>query len=243
MNGLRAALKKGFCDFVRQYQPDVLCLQETKTPRGEVSIEIDGYHRYWNHAEKSGYSGTAILSKSPAKHVTSGMGITKHDSEGRILTADFEDFFLVNVYVPNSKRLLERLPYRTQEWDSDFLKYLKRLEKKKPVIFCGDFNVAHKEIDLSNPNGNLRTHGFTAEERAGFNNIVESGFIDTFREFHKEGGHYSWWSPFHNCRSRNIGWRIDYVCISPSLRPRLRNAFILPDVHGSDHCPVGIDLA
>ena len=169
------------------------------------------------------------------------MGIDEHDREGRVLTAEYEDFYLVNVYVPNSKRELERLPYR-QRWDVDFLKFLKKLEKKKPVIFCGDLNVAHTEIDLANPKANVRNHGFTIEERNGFTAFVSDGFVDTFREFEKGGGHYSWWSPMGGARSRNVGWRLDYVLVSKSLRPRLSKAFIHPHILGSDHCPVGIEL-
>ena len=170
------------------------------------------------------------------------MGIEKHDQEGRIITAEFENYFLVNVYVPNSKRELERLPYRSLEWDVDFLKHLKKLETKKPVVFCGDLNVAHQERDLTNPKANEHNHGFTAEERKGFDSLVAAGFIDTFREFTDEGGHYTWWSPFNQCRKRNVGWRIDYFCISKSLRKYLMDSFILKDVMGSDHCPVGIEL-
>jgi exodeoxyribonuclease-3 len=174
--------------------------------------------------------------------VFNGLGIEKHDNEGRVITCEYKDFFLVNVYVPNSKRELERLPYRHQEWDVDFLKYLKKLEKKKPVIFCGDLNVAHQEIDLTYPKTNVNSHGFTPQEREGFDNIVKAGFVDTFREFEKAGGHYTWWSPMSNCRAKDIGWRIDYFCISSALRPRLKKAWILKTVMGSDHCPVGVEL-
>ena len=240
VNGIRSVLKKGFLDFVRREKPEVLCLQETRTAQEPVALDLTEYHHAWNHAAKSGYAGTAIFSKIKPLDVVTKLGIAQHDNEGRVAAAEFKDFFLVNVYVPNSKRELERLPYRTQEWDVDFLKFLKKLEKKKPVIFCGDMNVAHKEIDLANPKANTHTHGFTPEERAGFDNLVRAGFIDTFREFHKDGGHYTWWSQMGNCRARNIGWRIDYFGISPGLRPRLKEAFILKDVLGSDHCPVGI---
>lgn len=240
VNGIRSSLKTGFTDFVRDCQPDILCLQETKAGAEKIDIGLPEYAPYWNNAKKLGYSGTAILSKVKPLSVQKGIGVAKHDDEGRVLTAEFADFHLVNVYVPNSKRELERLPYRTKEWDVDFLKYLRNLEAHKPVVFCGDLNVAHQEIDLTHPKTNHKSHGFTPEERAGFNEIVNAGFVDTFREFHKEGGHYTWWSPFNNCRARNVGWRIDYVCISPSLRPRLSEAFILKDVMGSDHCPVGV---
>lgn len=243
VNGIRAVLKHGFKDFVRKYAPDMLCLQETKAPSEPLDLKLPGYHPYWNHAQKAGYAGTAIFSKVKALKDTYGIGIKKHDQEGRVITLEFKDFYLVNVYVPNSKRTLERLPYREKEWDVDFLKYLKKLEKKKPVIFCGDLNVAHAEIDLTNPKANRFNHGFTDQERKGFDNFVKGGFLDTFREFTKVGRHYTWWSRFANCRARNIGWRIDYFLVSKSLKPRLKKSFILPEVHGSDHCPVGIVLA
>lgn len=240
VNGLRAVLKKGFEEFVNESRPDILCLQETKMsdPYDEV---VPGYKVTHLNADKKGYSGTAILTKVDPLNVTYGLGIEEHDKEGRVITMEFEDCFLVTVYTPNSKRGLLRLDYR-QEWDKDFLKYLKNLEATKPVIFCGDLNVAHKEIDLKNPKTNKRNAGFTEEERQGFTNFVESGFIDTFREFNQEGGNYTWWSYMGKARERNTGWRIDYFCISPELRPRLEDAFILPDVMGSDHCPVGIIL-
>lgn len=238
VNGIRSVLKKGFLEFVRTQNPDVLCLQETKASPDQVDVPLPDYRVYWNSAEKKGYSGTVIFTKTEPPGVGYGLGIPKHDKEGRVIELEFEDFFLVNVYTPNSKRELTRLDYRTREWDADFLARMKQLEKKKPVIFCGDLNVAHKEIDLANPGTNTGSHGFTPEERAGFDRIVQSGFVDTFREFHDEGGHYTWWSPFQNARKRNIGWRIDYFCISKSLRPRLMDAFILPEVTGSDHCPI-----
>lgn len=240
VNGIRSVSTKGFFDFVKKYAPDILCLQETKTPKEPSDIEMPNYHQYWSHAKKAGYAGTAVFSKVKPLDVKEGIGFDLHDSEGRTLTVEYADFFLVNVYVPNSKRELTRLDYRTKEWDVDFLKHLKKLEKKKPVVFCGDLNVAHQEIDLTYPKANVKNHGFTPEERAGFDKIVEAGFLDSFREFKKEGGHYTWWSHFNNCRARNIGWRIDYFCISKSLRPRLQEAFILPEVKGSDHCPIGI---
>ena len=242
VNGLRAVMKKNFLEFIASEKPDILCLQETKcTPEDVEQLWPAHYTTYWNTAEKKGYSGTAIFTKERPLKVTPHLGVTDHDKEGRVLTAEYEGFFLVNVYVPNSKRELERLPYR-QVWDADFLKFLKKLEKKKPVIFCGDLNVAHTEIDLANPKTNVRNHGFTIEERNGFINFVSAGFVDTFREFEKGGGHYSWWSPMSGARARNVGWRIDYVLISESLRPRLKKAYILPKVLGSDHCPVGIEL-
>ncbi len=242
VNGLRAVLKKNFLEYLAAEQPDVLCLQETKcTPDQVEQLWPAHYVTYWNCAQKKGYSGTAIFTKERPLKVTPDIGISEHDQEGRVLAAEYADFFLVNVYVPNSKRELERLPYR-QQWDVDFLKFLKKLEKKKPVIFCGDLNVAHTEIDLANPKANVRNHGFTIEERNGFSAFVNAGFVDTFREFEKGGGHYSWWSPMSGARSRNVGWRIDYFLLSQSLRPRLKKAYIRPEIQGSDHCPVGIEL-
>jgi exodeoxyribonuclease III len=242
VNGLRAVLKKNFLEFIDDEKPDILCLQETKcTPDQVEQLWPRHYTTYWNSAQKKGYSGTAIFTKERPLKVEPHIGISEHDNEGRVLTAEYEEFFLVNVYVPNSKRELERLPYR-QQWDIDFLKFLKRLEKRKPVIFCGDLNVAHTEIDLANPKANVRNHGFTIEERNGFTAFVDAGFVDTFREFEKAGGHYTWWSPMSGARARNIGWRIDYFLISQSLRPRLKKSYILPEIQGSDHCPIGIEI-
>ncbi len=243
VNGLRAVLKKNFLEFLAAEAPDVLCLQETKCHPDDVEPTWPAeLTTHWNWAEKKGYSGTAILSRVAPIKVTRGIGHVEHDNEGRVLTAEFAKFHLVNVYVPNSQRELARLPYRLQ-WDRDFLAYLKKLEKTKPVIVCGDLNVAHTEIDLANPKSNMKNHGFTPEERAGFTTLVQAGFIDTFREFEKGGGHYTWWSPMMGARKRNVGWRIDYFLIGASLRPKLKNAFIRPEVMGSDHCPVGIELA
>lgn len=241
VNGIRSVLGKGFLDFVRVENPDVICLQETKAHPHQVDIALKGYEHLWNSAEKKGYSGTAIFSKHKPLSVVNGIGIDEHDHEGRVITVEFPSYTLVNVYTPNAGRELERLSYR-MEWDAAFLKYVKKLEKKKPVVFCGDLNVAHKEIDLANPKSNRKNAGFTDEERAGFDNIVKAGFIDTFREFNKEGGNYSWWTYMFNARANNVGWRIDYFCLSESLRPQLKDAFILPKVMGSDHCPVGIIL-
>ena len=241
VNGIRAILKKGFVQTLGELDADIVCLQEVKANPEQVALEIKDYRHFWNPAERRGYSGTVILTRVEALKVTPGIGVAQHDSEGRVMTAEFGDFFLVNVYTPNSQRALTRLDYRVQ-WDKDFLKYLKKLEKKKPVIFCGDLNVAHTEIDLANPKANVKNHGFTPEERAGFTSLVKAGFIDTFREFNQEGGHYTWWSQMNNARARNVGWRIDYFCISSSLRPRLQAAFILSEVMGSDHCPVGMVL-
>jgi exodeoxyribonuclease-3 len=242
VNGLRSVLRKNFLQFVEQEQPDILCLQETRTEPHEIQhLWPAKYVTYWNTARKKGYSGTAIFTKMRPIAVKGGMGKAEHDQEGRVLTAEYEDFFLVNVYVPNSQRELTRLDYR-QQWDRDFLRYLKKLDRKKPVIFCGDLNVAHTELDLANPKANVKNHGFTPEERRGFDAFVRAGFLDTFREFEQAGGHYSWWSHKPGVRERNIGWRIDYVLISAALRPRLKSAFIRSDVLGSDHCPVGIEL-
>ena len=242
VNGIRSILNKGFLDFVRKADPDVLCLQETKATPEQAGVDLPGRHGYWNAAEKKGYSGTAIFTRVKPIAVSTGMGILKHDREGRIITLEFGDFYLVNVYTPNSKRELARLEYRTREWDMDFLKYVKGLERKKPVIFCGDLNVAHKEIDLANPTANRRNAGFTNEERASFDRILDAGFVDAFREFDSSGEQYTWWSYMSRARERNIGWRIDYFCVSPRLRNRLKSSRILPEVMGSDHCPVSLVL-
>ncbi|MFM2295827.1 MAG: hypothetical protein RLZZ350_2240 [Verrucomicrobiota bacterium] len=242
VNGLRAVLRKNFLEFLAAEQPDILCLQETKCrPEQVEQLWPTDYTAFWNSAEKPGYSGTAIFTKTRPLAVTPHIGVAAHDQEGRVLTAEFADFFLVSVYVPNAQRELTRLAYR-QQWDADFLKFLKKLEKKKPVIFCGDLNVAHTEIDLANPKANVHNHGFTPEERAGFSAFEQAGFVDTFREFEKAGGHYTWWSLMANARARNIGWRLDYVLASEKLRAQIKRAFILPHVTGSDHCPVGIEL-
>lgn len=243
VNGIRAIVKKGFIDFVKKEDPDILCVQETKIHEPHPILELQGIYQnqFWNGAEKKGYSSTAIFSKIKPLNIIMDMGIEEHDKEGRVITLEFDGFFLVNVYTPNSKRELERLPYR-QRWDADFLKHVKSLEKKKPVILCGDLNVAHKEIDLARPKDNRRNAGFTDEERVGFDNIVNADFIDSFRVFNKEPGNYTWWSYFNRARDRNIGWRIDYFCLSKSLKPSLKKASILPDVQGSDHCPISIDI-
>ena len=248
VNGIRAVLKKGFMDFFNENKSDILCIQETKAHPEQVEIELPGYNDFWNSAEKKGYSGTAVFSKVKPFEVANGIGIEKHDNEGRVITADYEHFYLVNCYTPNSKRDLSRLDYRHNEWEVDFLEYLKHLEKRKPVILCGDLNVAHTEDDLTNPQSNRATKsrlgnaGFTNEERASFDNLLSAGFIDTFREFTKGNGHYSWWSYMAQARQRNIGWRIDYFMISPALRPNLKSAKILPNIMGSDHCPIEIEL-
>ena len=242
VNGLRAVLRKNFLEFLDAEKPDVLCLQETKcTPEDVEQLWPARYATYWNCAAKKGYSGTAIFTKARPLKVTPHLGVVEHDQEGRVLTAEFDEFFLVNVYVPNSQRELTRLVSR-QQWDRDFLRFLKKLEKKKPVVFCGDLNVAHQEIDLANPKANVHNHGFTPEERAGFTAFVDAGFLDTFREFEKGSGHYTWWSPMSGARARNVGWRLDYFLLSAAMRPRLQRAFIRQEIMGSDHCPVGIEL-
>ncbi|MFM7181062.1 MAG: exodeoxyribonuclease III [Verrucomicrobiales bacterium] len=245
VNGLRAVLGKGFADLLRDHPADVWCLQETKAHPDQVDgafLEEGGWHARWNSAEKKGYSGVAVFSKVPPLSVRHGFGIDEHDREGRVLTLEFDTFHLVNVYTPNAQDGLRRLPYR-MVWDRVFLDHLKRIEDKgKPVVFGGDLNVAHQEIDLARPKENRMNPGFSDEERAGFGKILEAGFIDTFREFEAGPGHYSWWSFRGGARVRNVGWRIDYFGISKALRPRLQAAGILPDIHGSDHCPVWIDV-
>jgi exodeoxyribonuclease-3 len=242
VNGLRAVLKKNFNEFLAAESPDILSLQETKCTPADIECEWPGYHVFWNSAEKKGYSGTAVFSKTKPISVMEGIGVDEHDKEGRVLTAEYAEFFLVNVYVPNSKRELERLPYR-QEWDRDFLKYLQKLESKKPVVFCGDLNVAHQERDLARPKQNVRTHGFTIEERLGFQGFVDGGFVDSFREFEHGGGHYTWWSLMAGARAKNVGWRIDYFLTSRNLVSKMKRAWIMPQVTGSDHCPVGLELS
>jgi exodeoxyribonuclease-3 len=250
VNGLRAVLKKGFEAFLESEQPDVLCLQETKISRDLVeNFAFLGYpHAYWNCAEKKGYSGTAILSKIAPLSVHYGLGIEKHDNEGRVITAEFEDYFLVTVYTPNAQNHDEnkrprRLDYRTKEWDVDFLAHVKALEATKPVVFCGDLNVAHKEIDLTNPKPNRKNAGFTDEERARFDAILEADFVDSFRHLYPDATErYSWWSYRAGARKRNIGWRLDYFCTSKILTERFADARILDQVEGSDHCPVSLRL-
>ncbi|MBM3876648.1 MAG: exodeoxyribonuclease III [Verrucomicrobia bacterium] len=242
VNGLRSVLRRNFLEWLDAENPDVLCLQETRCEPDDVGLLLPAaYMTYWNCAEKRGYSGTAIFTKSRPLSVTRGIGVARHDREGRVLTAEFGEFFVVDVYTPNSQRELTRLGYR-QQWDRAFLRYVKNLEGRKPVVFGGDLNVAHTELDLANPKSNVKNHGFTPEERAGFGAMVKAGFVDTFREFEKGGGHYSWWSPMANARARNVGWRIDYFLVGAALRPRLKSAFIRSHVTGSDHCPVGIEL-
>ncbi|MEM7015194.1 MAG: exodeoxyribonuclease III [Verrucomicrobiota bacterium] len=244
VNGIRAAMDKGFREYLEKQQPDVLCLQETKAQPEQVDLgwaEDLGYTHFWNCAEKKGYSGTAIFAKVDVAGHTLDMGVDDHDKEGRVITADMGDFQLVTVYTPNSQRGLTRLDYR-MDWDKTFLAFLKKLEKKKPVIFCGDLNCAHEEIDLANPKSNRKNAGFTDEERAGLDKVVEAGFIDSFRQFDEGPGNYSWWTYRSNARERNIGWRLDYFFVSPKFWDSVKNATILKDVFGSDHCPVALEL-
>ncbi len=245
VNGLRAVMKKGFTDFLHDRQPDIVCLQEIKAEADQIpQLEIPYPYQYYHSAEKKGYSGTAIFSRIQPLRVTGDMvGKHQHPAEGRIQTAEFEAFYLVNVYVPNSQDGLRRLDYRTRRFDPDFRAHLQQLAQHKPVVVCGDFNVAHQEIDIARPKENRQTAGFTDEERAEFTRLLESGLIDTFRTLNPEARHaYSWWSYRGGARERNVGWRIDYFLASPSLREQITDAFILPQVHGSDHCPVGIKL-
>ena len=244
VNGVRSVLKKGLLEVMAAAQADVFCLQETKCQPGDVQhIALPpGCEPAWNSAQKKGYAGTAMFFRQKPLALTHGLGVADHDTEGRVITAEFPDWWLVTVYTPNSQRGLTRLDYRVKAWDPTFLKYLKKLEKKKPVVFCGDLNVAHTEIDLTNPRTNRRNAGFTDEERESFTHLLSAGFIDTFREFEKGGGHYTWWSQMANCRARNIGWRVDYFVASDALRPALQRAWISPEVMGSDHCPVGLEL-
>lgn len=240
VNGIRACMKKGFMDFFNEIDADIFCIQETKLQEGQIELELDGYYQYWNYAEKKGYSGTAIFTKIKPLNVMYGIGYDEHDNEGRVITLEYEEYYFITIYTPNSQRELTRLDYRMQ-WEDDFLSYLKKLEKTKPVIYCGDLNVAHKEIDLKNPKTNRRNAGFTDEERNKMDIMMENGFIDTFRFFYPdETGAYTWWSYMFNARANNAGWRIDYFCTSASLKDRLKDAMIYPEVFGSDHCPVGL---
>ncbi len=242
VNGIRACMKKGFEDFFREADADIFCIQESKCQAGQVELDLPGYEQYWDYAQKKGYSGTAVFTRQTPLEVRYGMGVEAHDREGRMVTLKFPDFYLVNMYVPNSQDGLARLSYR-MEWERDCLDHLCRLREDRPVIFCGDLNVAHQEIDLKNPKANRGHAGFSDEERACFTKILESGFIDTFRYFYPDlEGAYSWWSYRYGARARNAGWRIDYFCVSPELKGSLRHAGILSQVMGSDHCPVTLDL-
>lgn len=242
VNGIRACLTKGFEDRFRELDADIFCLQETKCQEGQVALELPGYHQYWNYANRRGYSGTAVFTKIEPLSVRYGIGIEEHDKEGRVITLEFDRFYFVTVYTPNSQSELRRLSYR-MEWERDFLDYLLDLQKTKPVICCGDLNVAHQEIDLKNPKTNRNNAGFTDEERACFTKVLESGFIDTFRYFYPDlEGVYSWWSYRFRAREKNAGWRIDYFIVSPSLKEYLEGAAIHTDIMGSDHCPIELRL-
>ena len=242
VNGIRACLTKGFMDAFCQFDADIFCIQESKVSRGQVELELPGYYQYWNYAEKKGYSGTAVFSKTEPISVSYGIGIEEHDHEGRVITLEYDNFYFVTVYVPNSKQELERLSYR-MEFEDAFLSYIEKLQQNKPVIYAGDLNVAHKEIDLKNPKTNHHNAGFTDEEREKFQRVLDHGFIDTFRYFYPEMEQvYSWWSYRFKAREKNAGWRIDYFITSGCLKDKLKNAFIFPEVFGSDHCPVGLEI-
>ena len=242
VNGLRACVQKGFLDFFREIDADIFCIQESKLQEGQISLELEGYCQYWNYAVKKGYSGTAIFTRVEPISAAYGIGIEEHDQEGRVITLEFESFYVVTVYTPNSQSELARLDY-WMRWEEAFLSYLKELEKKKPVIFCGDLNVAHKEIDLKNPKTNRKNAGFTDEERNKFSLLLEQGFVDTFRYFYPDQeGIYSWWSYRFQARKKNAGWRIDYFCVSDCLKEKLKDAKIHTEVPGSDHCPVELDI-
>ena len=242
VNGIRACLKKGFEEYFQEANADIFCIQETKCQEGQVELTLPGYHQYWNSAVRKGYSGTAIFAKREPLSVSYGIGIEEHDQEGRVITLEYEDFYFVTVYTPNSQNELARLSYR-MDWERDFLEYLTKLEERKPVVWCGDLNVAHQEIDLKNPKTNRKNAGFTDEERACFTRVLESGFIDTFRYFYPDQeGIYSWWSYRFRAREKNAGWRIDYFLVSSSLREKMVDAKIHTQVLGSDHCPVELDI-
>ncbi len=241
VNGFRACLKKGFADFFASQGADVTALQETKMQQGQAEFLCDGYFDFWNSAEKKGYSGTAVFAKKQPLAVTRGIGLPEHDAEGRVITLEYDGFYFVNVYTPNSQRELTRLAYRG-EWDDAFREYLVGLDAKKPVVCCGDFNVAHNEIDLKNPKTNRTSAGFTDEERTKFSELLSAGFCDTFRRVYPDTVKYSWWSYMFHAREKNVGWRIDYFLVSERIADRVKDAFILDDVYGSDHCPVGIEI-
>lgn len=242
VNGIRAAIKKGFMDFFNDVDADIFCLQETKLSAGQLDLELEGYHQYWNYAEKKGYSGTAVFTKEEPIHVSYGIDMEEHDKEGRVITCEYEDFFLVTCYTPNSQRGLARLDYR-MEWEEDFRKYLNMLDQVKPVVLCGDLNVAHKEIDLKNPSSNRKNAGFSDEERSQFQNLLDAGYTDTFRHLYPDAAdRYSWWSYITKARERNAGWRIDYFVVSDRLADDIVEADIRDDIFGSDHCPVYLEL-
>lgn len=242
VNGIRACVNKGFREFFEEADADIFCIQETKCQPGQVDINFEGYKSYWNSAEKKGYSGTAIFSKIEPINVSYGIGIEEHDKEGRVITLEFENFYVVTIYTPNSKRELERLDYR-QIWEDEIRKYLKRLDSNKPVIMCGDLNVAHKEIDLKNPATNHHNAGFTDEERNKMTALLDEGFIDTYRYLYPDKeGVYSWWSYMRQSRDKNIGWRIDYFIVSDSVKNKIKDANIYTEILGSDHCPIGLEI-
>lgn len=242
VNGIRACVGKGFMDFFNEADADIFCLQETKLQAGQIELDMPGYYQYWNYAEKKGYSGTAVFTKKEPLAVTYGMGIAEHDTEGRVITLEYEDFYFITVYVPNSGDELKRLAYR-MTWEDAFLTYVKHLEQTKPVIYCGDLNVAHEEIDIKNAKSNRGRSGFTDEEREKMSIALESGLVDTFRYFYPDREHvYSWWSYRFHARENNAGWRIDYFIVSDSLKDKLQDAKILTDIYGSDHCPVELDI-
>lgn len=242
VNGLRACLTKGFMDSFHELDADIFCLQETKLQEGQHDLDLPGYYQYWNYAEKKGYSGTAMFTRKEPISVTYGIGVEEHDHEGRVITAEFDDFYMIVVYVPNAQRELTRLAYR-QTWEEAFLNYILKLEEKKPVIYCGDLNVAHQEIDLKNAKSNRGNAGFTDEERACFTKVLESGYVDSFRYLYPDRKDaYSWWSYMFHAREKNAGWRIDYFVVSEKLKDRIKEASIHPEVMGSDHCPVELDL-
>ena len=243
VNGIRTCAGKGFLDFFRQADADVFCLQETKLQAGQLELDLPGYYQYWNYAEKKGYSGTALFTRQEPLSVTYGIGIPDHDREGRVITAEFPDYYVVTCYTPNSQNELARLDYR-MEWEDAWLGYLKGLEERKPVIFCGDLNVAHQEIDLKNPKTNRKNAGFTDQEREKFTRLLEAGFVDTYRYFYpQQEGVYSWWSYRFKAREKNAGWRIDYFCVSETLKSRLESAAIHTEILGSDHCPVELVIS
>ena len=242
VNGLRACVQKGFLDFFNSIDADFFCIQESKLQAGQIDLDLPGYHQYWNYAEKKGYSGTAIFAKNEPLSVSYGIGIEEHDREGRVITLEYDNFYLVTCYTPNSQNELKRLPYRMQ-WEDDFREYLKTLDAKKPVVLCGDLNVAHNEIDLKNPKTNRKNAGFSDEERAKMTELLSSGFTDTFRYFYPDAeGIYSWWSYRFKAREKNAGWRIDYFITSKRINDKLKKATIHTDVLGSDHCPVEVDI-
>ena len=241
VNGIRACLNKGFSDFFKEVNADIFCLQETKCQPEQINLEFEGYTSYWNSAERKGYSGTAIFTKKQPVNVTYGIGIEEHDKEGRIITLEFENFYLVTNYTPNAKRELERLDYR-MVWEDEIRKYLLELNKKKPVIMCGDLNVAHEEIDLKNPKTNKGNAGFTNEEREKMTELLNAGFIDSYRYLYPEKIEYSWWSYMGHARQKNVGWRIDYFIVSNDFRENIKDATIYTEILGSDHCPVGLEI-